>query len=303
MQKIKPQKLEKGQTIGLLSVSGYVAEPKRTEYSKKYFEKNGFNVKISNTTYEKFRYHSGTDESRVNALHDFFEDDDIDAIVCTRGGYGVIRILDKINYNLIKNHPKILCGYSDITALLLRIQKETGLICFHGAMANGDFGKSPINPYTEKSFFNTLTSGENLVFQGTGSINPGLAEGILWGGNLATITTMIGTDFVPDENLILFIEDVNEPAYKADRMLIQIFNNKDLNKRIKGIAVGKFTGIDREEYFNEMLKETGIAKNIPVSAGYKISHEKEKDTLPIGIKCTLDGINNIIQINEKIFCN
>lgn len=304
MNLIKPKKLQKGDTIGLLSVSGDIRNVKNIENAAKYFQSLGYKTVISDTTYRKFRYHAGSDEERVKNLEEFFQDDKIDAIVCTRGGYGVIRILEKINYYIIKNHPKILCGYSDITALLLYIYKKTGMVCFHGAMANGDFGGEKISKFTEKSFFETLSCSKTLSFMANGKVfNKGNASGVLWGGNLATIASMVGLDFIPDEKFILFLEDVNEPAYKIDRMFTQLFNVEKIRKNLAGLALGVFSDSEKKNFVDDMFKEYAKILQIPCCEGFLISHEEDKFTLPIGVNCEFSADKKIIETTERAFEN
>lgn len=304
MNLIKPKKLQKGDTIGLLSVSGDIRSVKNIENAAKYFQFLGYKTVISDTTYRKFRYHAGSDEERVKILEDFFADDKIDAIVCTRGGYGILRILDKINYDIIKNNPKILCGYSDITALLLYIYKKTGMVCFHGAMANGDFGGEKISKFTEKSFFETLNCSSTLRFCGKGKVfNGGNANGVLWGGNLATIASMAGLDFIPDEKFVLFLEDVNEPAYKIDRMFTQLFNVEKFRENIAGLAIGVFSDLEKKNFVDDMFKEYSKILQIPCCDGFLISHEEDKFTLPIGVNCNFSAEKKIIETTEKAFIN
>lgn len=304
MNLIKPKKLQKGDTIGLLSVSGDIRNVKNIENAAKYFQSLGYKTVISDTTYRKFRYHAGSDEERVKNLEEFFQDDKIDAIVCTRGGYGVIRILEKINYDIIKNHPKILCGYSDITALLLYIYKKTGMVCFHGAMANGDFGGEKISKFTEKSFFETLSCSKTLSFKANGKVfNKGNASGVLWGGNLATIASMVGLDFIPDEKFILFLEDVNEPAYKIDRMFTQLFNVEKIRKNLAGLALGVFSDLEKKNFVDDMFKEYAKTLQIPCCEGFLISHEENKFTLPIGVNCEFSADKKIIETTERAFEN
>ncbi len=304
MNLIKPKKLQKGDTIGLLSVSGDIRNVKNIENAAKYFQSLGYKTVISDTTYRKFRYHAGSDEERVKNLEEFFQDDKIDAIVCTRGGYGVIRILEKINYDIIKNHPKILCGYSDITALLLYIYKKTGMVCFHGAMANGDFGGEKISKFTEKSFFETLSYSKTLSFKANGKVfNKGNASGVLWGGNLATIASMVGLDFIPDEKFILFLEDVNEPAYKIDRMFTQLFNVEKIRKNLAGLALGVFSDSEKKNFVDDMFKEYAKILQIPCCEGFLISHEEDKFTLPIGVNCEFSADKKIIETTERAFEN
>ncbi|MBQ2644678.1 LD-carboxypeptidase [bacterium] len=304
MNLIKPKKLEKGDTIGLLSVSGNVSDIESINRAERYFNSLGYKTFISDTTYKTCRYNAGTDSDRLKALHDFFLNDYINAIVCTCGGYGVLRIIKNVNYDIIKNNPKIFCGYSDITNLLLMIYKRTGLITFHSPMASGDFGLENISKFTEDSFLNALTINDEKTFYADeyGQIlKSGKAQGILWGGNLATISSMVGLDFIPNEKFIFFVEDINESAYKIDRMLTQLFNVKNFSDNIAGIAVGIFSGVDNIDFVQEVIKEFAEKYQIPACNGFKISHEYDKFTLPIGLKCIFSADEKSIQIQETPF--
>lgn len=285
----KPKKLEYGDTIGILAVSGRIKEYERIEQAKDYFKKCGYKVVISQTCHTSHRYMAGiNDDNCVNTLHEFFSDNSINAIVCARGGYGTLRLLNKIDWNLIAGHPKIFAGYSDITTLITAIYKKTGLITFHSAMANGDFSEK-LEDYTVQSFFKTL-KGEAFEFFAENPViyNSGIAQGKLWGGNLATLSAMCGTNFVPKTDIILFAEDLNEPAYKIDRMFTQLFNIKDIAKYVKGIALGEFKDVDNVEMLDEIIMELASQHNIPVIRGFKLTHGKVKDTIPVGIEALLD---------------
>ena len=302
MNLIKPKKLQKGDTIGLISVSGNIKEYQNIENAKKYFESKGFNVVISENTKEKYRYHAGTDKVRANTFNEFVKNDKIDAIVCTRGGYGVLRIIDLIDYEAVRKNPKIICGYSDITVLLLMLYKKSKTVTFHGAMANGDFGKENVSQFTEKSFFETLSGTNPLMFKTENEpLMRGEAEGILWGGNLATVASMAGLDFIPDEEFIFFTEDINEPDYKIDRMFTQLFNIEKFRKNIKGLVIGEFTDSDKQFYTKEVLKEFANTYNIPCSDGFYISHGANKYTLPIGVKWEFNANEKIVEIKEDVF--
>lgn len=304
MKLIKPKKLQKDDTIGLLSVSGDIRDISKINNAANYFNKLGYKVIISDTTYKKYRCYAGTDDERVNQLHEFFLNPKIDAIVCTRGGYGLLRIVNQIDYDLIAKNPKIICGYSDITALLLMIIKKSKMVCFHGAMANGDFGADKLSDFTVKSFFDTLSIPQKQTFYAEKSgliYKKGVASGMLWGGNLATIVSMIGLDFIPNEKFILFVEDVNEPAYKIDRMFTQLFNCEKIRENISGLVIGKFTGNDRENDTNNVIKEYVEKLNIPAASGFLISHEEDKYTLPLGIQCNFNSCGKFIELLETAF--
>jgi len=156
MKKIIPNHIQKGDTIGFLSISGTIEAPEKIDNVANEFKKLGYKVKISPTTYTKKNYICADDEIRAKSLNDFFADDSIKAIIATRGGYGCIRILDKINYDLIKDNPKIFCGYSDITALQLMIYKKTNMITYNAPMILSDFANG-LSEITKTSFWNGLT--------------------------------------------------------------------------------------------------------------------------------------------------
>ena len=141
MNLIKPATLKEGDTIGILATSGAIEkESKPILIAVDYFEKMGFNTVLSENIYSEDRYLAGKDEKRVEELHKFFLNKKIKAIICLRGGYGAIRIIDKIDYSIIRNNPKIFCGYSDVTALSLMMLKRAGLITYSGPMIISDFG-------------------------------------------------------------------------------------------------------------------------------------------------------------------
>lgn len=300
MNIIKPKKLQKGDTIGILAVSGKIKEYENIEKAKSFFEREGYNVIISDTCRTSHQYMAGnSDDDCVKAFHDFFLNKKINAIVSARGGYGTLRLINKINWDIVKNNPKIFAGYSDITVLLNTIFKNTGLITFHSAMANGDFANE-IQNYTKESFFKTL-SGEATYYQADNhsTFYSGITKGILWGGNLATLTSLCGIDFIPNEDLILFIEDLNEPVYKIDKMLTQLFNIEKAKANIKGIAIGEFKDIENKSKLNEILKGFANELKIPMCDGFKITHNKIKDTIPVGANAIFDSNTGRISIKDK----
>ncbi len=289
MNLIKPKSLKKGDTIGFLTISGPVENIEKVENAKKYFEEQGYNVIISDTTYTQKGFLAADDEVRLAQLHEFFADNEIDAIICTRGGYGAIRLLEKIDYNLIKKNPKIFAGFSDITAFLTVFTTNCGLKTFHSPMPCFNFGEEKVSDITSTSFFQTLTSNETFKTPLDGEIyNKGLSKGILWGGNLATLASMVGLNFVPDEAFILFLEDVNEPAYKVDRYLTQLMFDKKFKKNISGIVLGNFSNLDDKTLFDEIFYELGKKTNIPIISGLKTGHIQEQITIPLGVTVELN---------------
>ena len=287
-------------TIGIIALSG-VVNKKKLGAAVTNLEQLGFNVKLSNNIYDNNRYLAGNDGDKLEELHRFFSDPQIDIIMAARGGYGAIRLIDRIDYDLIKNNPKPFIGFSDVTALLLMIYKKTGIITYHGPMACSDFSEvlepHPLPPslkergesFTLKEFFKAL-SGETLEYCGNKVYKQGSACGIIWGGNLATVVSLCGQDFIPDEDFVFFAEDLNEPVYKIDRMFTQLFNIEKFKTNCKGIVLGDFLEIDNQEWLEELFTEF----TIPTVGGFQITHLKDKITLPIGSKCALNNDRLIV---------
>lgn len=287
MNIIKPPKLKIGDTIGIIAPSGSIEKDSiEVKNAVKFFKSRGFNVLISDDIYEQDRYLAGCDEIRLKNIHEFFQNEKMNAIICLRGGYGAIRLVNKIDYELIRNNPKIFCGYSDITALNLMFYKRAGLITYSAPMIMSDFGREEISDFTISEFFKSVCE-ETQIITGESSIIAGNAKGILWGGNLSTIVSLCGIDFIPDNPFIFFAEDICEPVYKLDKMFRQLLNIENFRKNIQAFCFGEFTNTDNPEWLNILLKELATELNIPSAQGFKITHSKDKTTLPIGTKAQL----------------
>lgn len=281
MNKIKPNNLEIGDTIAIIAPSGGVESDTDLVRAKNYFESLGYKIKTGKNVLKNRNYLAGTDEERLQDLHEVFEDKEVNAIICLRGGYGAIRLIKHIDYDLIKNNPKIFAGYSDITALSAMFLKKAGLITYSSPMIQNDFGAEKQNDFTIKSFFKTI-SGEEQKIAAAKIYKTGNAKGITFGGNLSTLVSLCGIDFVPDEKFIFFTEDIGEPVYKIDKMFTQLLNIEKFNKNLSGIVLGEFTGVDSEEYLTDLFNDITSHLNIPVIGGLKISHNEEKLTVPYG---------------------
>ncbi len=303
MKIIKPKKLIKGDTIGILSVSGSIDNKNNLYKSKKYFENKGFKVVLSENIFDNIDGISGSVQTRLKNLHSFFSNENIDAIFCARGGFGTLKLVNYIDYELIKNNPKIFVGFSDITNLNAMFYKKSNLLTFYGPMPYVDF-VDEIDEYTEKMFFDTLNG--NLLSYKASKLkiyNEGLAKGVLFGGNLSTLASLCGVSFIPNQDFILFIEDWHDPTYKIDRMLTQLFNIKQFEDNIKGIVVGEFLSIEETQYFDNIFFDIAKKYNIPIASGFKISHGKQKMTLPYGVQCQFDTKKGEIKMLESIFSN
>lgn len=276
--------LKIGDTIGIIALAGF-CDKHIVDNAVQNLKSLGFQVKLSKNIYDQNLYLAGSDELKIEELHNFFVDPEIKLILNARGGYGSIRLINKINYDVIKANPKLFCGFSDITALLLMFYKKCGLITYHGPMACSDFGvnmdtSSQPSPQEEGVFSNFFKAinNEPLEYIGTKVYKQGSAEGILWGGNLSTVVSLCGQDFIPDEDFIFFAEDLNEPVYKIDKMFAQLFNIEKFNKYCKAIVLGDFLNVDNEDWLESLFNTF----TPPTVGGFKITHAEEKITLPIG---------------------
>ena len=288
MNLIKPKNLEVGDTIGILATAGAVEDKENVLRAQKFFENKGYKVVLSENIFDEFRYLSGTDEKKIEEMHKFFSNPEIDAIICMRGGYGAVRLIKKLDYELIKNNPKIFCGYSDISALSAMILKKSNLMTYWGPLAQSDFGVKNPNEFTLNSFFNAVTREEFVYAPVKNKVyHNGDAQGILWGGNLGTIVSLCGQDFLPEEDFIFFAEDLNEVAYKVDKMMTQLMNIEQFVQYCKGIVLGDFLDMDNEQWLDELFVEIGNKLKVPVIGGFKITHDVEKITLPYGAKAQL----------------
>lgn len=238
-------------------------------------------------------YLAGSDLLRVQDIHDMFTDARVGAVLCTRGGYGAGRLLDRIDYDLIRAHPKILVGFSDVTALSMAMLTRSGLLTFHGPMVAAEFGDSPTE-LAEYAFWNTLTQGVSqrvLSLGDEGSLRDGVAEGTLIGGNLAVFASLVGTPYLPDPSgCILFLEDVGENTYRLDRMLLQL-KHAGILRAVAGVVLGSFSAIPEDTPDRELetvLREYLSPLDVPVMTGFPFGHIPDKVTLPLGARVRLD---------------
>lgn len=304
--KIKPAALKSGDTVAITSPAGAVWDDTQVETFTSILKSFGFKVIHGKTLTEKFGYFAGTDELRSNELNELFANKNVKGIFCMKGGWGCARLLDKINYTLIEKNPKLLIGFSDITALLIAITTKTGLITFHGPVGNSGW-----NDFTKSIFTNVTMVAKSYNFPENPAtentpviINPGKATGELVGGNLTVLSSLIGCGYLPDwKNKILFLEEVREEPYSIDRMLTQLKLSGILNS-ISGFVFGKCAKCLAEEpqksfTFHEVLMQHIQPLGIPAFYGAMIGHIENKLTLPIGIKASMDAEKGTISLNEN----
>ena len=297
---IKPKRIAPGATLGLVAPGSPIYLSSDFDRMIESLRSLGYTLVLGGHVKDRNGYLAGTDEDRVGDLMNMFQDDKIDAILCTRGGWGSNRLLPLIDFELIKQNPKPLIGFSDITSLLLSIYKKTNLVTFHGPV-----GKSEWNTFTVDSWNDVLIEGRKAIYKipedqtDTFTITEGKAEGVLLGGNLTVLTSMIGSQYLPDfEGSILFFEDIGEDVYRIDRMLTQLKLSGILDK-IHGFVFGKCTdcsagsnSLSLKAVFNDHIAP--LKK--PAFYGAMISHEERNITLPIGIKASMDAERKTIQL-------
>ena len=299
-----PKKLKKGATFGIVALSS-PAKDELTIQGKINLEKLGYKVILGESCTANYGgYLSGDDFLRANDLNKMFKDDSIDAIMCLKGGYGTPRIVDKIDYELIKNHPKPFIGFSDVTLLLNTIYDRTNLITYHGPMLAIDF-KDNYNLDSYNSFNNiVIKQSRNYVINKNNiynikTIGTGIAKGILVGGNLSLIDAMIGTPYQIDfKEKILLIEEINEAVYQVDRML-QKLRLSGILKDLKGIIVGGITNkqAENKEYgYYELFKDLLEPLKIPVLYGLPIGHVTPRLTVPIGAEVEINTFEFTLKI-------
>ena len=310
---IKPQALKKGDLVGLISPATNVSDPLDIQKAKEIIGLLGLKMKLGKNVLSGNGYKTKTREERADELNTMFADSSIKAIFCLRGGYGSASILDLINYENIKSNPKLFCGFSDITALHIAINKYSNLLTLHSPVMLSPFSGNTLENFRKMLFGENISVIKNPS-EKSGSrekypiftINSGKAKGKLVGGNLTLICSLLGTDYEIDtENKILFIEDTGEAPYKIHRMLTGL-RLAGKFEDINGVIIGdcndcKSSGSPiwdgtQTEIYNEFF----VQYNFPVFYGLMAGHTSEQLTLPLGVKVEMDSNTGIMKLLENI---
>ncbi len=281
-----PARLVAGDTIGV------IAPASPFEHEKFYqglsvLESMGYTLKVAKDLFLRKGYLAGSDAHRARVLHRFFSDRDVKAIICARGGYGSMRILELLDYKRIGANPKILVGFSDISALLAAIHTKCGVVTFHGPVVT-TLGE--IDQESKAAFTAALSTEQavELVSENKITIKSGVAVGAVLAGNLTTLCHLTGTPFEPElAGRILVLEDRGEAPYRIDRMLTQM-KLAGCFKDIAGLALGAFEKCGDEESIYRIFEEIFADDEVPVLAGLGIGHRARNLTIPLGIGATLD---------------
>ena len=310
MELLKPNRLRKGDLIGIISPASSAKSYSLVESGVKYIEGLGYRVLLGKNVGKVRGYLAGTDGERVEDIHQMFSDKNVRAIFCLRGGYGAFRLLDKIDYQLVIKNPKIFVGFSEITSLQMAFLRKANLVTFSGPMVVSNFSED-ISKFTEENFWHLLTSKskpEKIIFSGEqiiSNIKSDRTSGKLIGGNLAVLTSMLGTGFLPSlKNTILLLEEISEPPYKIDRMFNQLRLNK-VFEEIKGIILGNFTDCQEPDKkkvsltLEEVLGDYFGGLKIPVIHSFPHGHSKNILTLPLGININFNIKKGRIEFLEN----
>jgi muramoyltetrapeptide carboxypeptidase len=302
---IIPERLRSGDTVALVAPASPPPDPALIDLAIGALEKPGFRVKPGRHLRARRGYLAGDDRERAGDLMRAFTDEQVRAIFCIRGGYGSSRLLPVLDYKAIRRHPKILVGYSDITSLHCALLTKSNLVSFHGPMVVSDLLHPECAPATRDCLLRTLMepAAPGAISQGfpkrdVSVLRRGTARGRLIGGNLAVLCASIGTPYQPAfAGRILFLEDVSERLYRADRMLTHLLN-AGLLQQVAGVAVGlnlgsedapAQLGAEYKQTIADMLRDRLLPLRVPVVTGLPFGHGTSNATLPIGVEALLDG--------------
>lgn len=311
---IKPNRLKAGDTVGLICPAAPAYSRETVQITIESLQALGLKTKLSPHFYDRYGYLAGQDADRASDLNAMFADSSVSMIMAMHGGWGCARILPLLNYDLIRRNPKILIGYSDITALLLGIHAKTGLTTMHGPV-----GAVTWNTFSVSWLRQVLLDGQAVTFQNPEkkddnltqtkdrifTLRPGVARGQLVGGNLTVLSHLLGSPYLPDwKGKILFIEDTHEDIYSVDRMLTHLKLAGVLDQLV-GFVFGKCTSCEPGSggygslTFEDVLTDHIVPLKVPAYAGAMIGHITDKFTVPIGINAEIDADRGTIRLLES----
>ncbi len=296
----KPIQLSEGDTVGLVAPAGIVFDEADYDRMERVLKDYGLNIKYGEHVRDRHGYFAGRDKDRAKDLNNMFGDPDIDGIVAVRGGWGCARILPYLDFEMIKNNPKIYCGFSDNTTLHFALMKYANLVTYHGPTGNSDWSDLTIDHFKK-----VLIDGDSARMESNSElklIRQGRAEGPFMGGNLTILTTTLGTSYQPDTSgAILFLEDIGEPSYKIDRMLTHL-KSAGLLDDINGFIFGQCTncgdGTAPTFTLEEVLKQHIEPLGIPAVYNADIGHDEDNFTIPQGVKGELNADRKTIRLLE-----
>jgi muramoyltetrapeptide carboxypeptidase len=288
-------------TLCVVAPSGIVTDDGGFARMKDFFRGHDFDVIVPQAVHAKFERFAGDDQTRIDALHDAFALDDVDIVLAARGGYGLSRLLDRIDYDLLAGSEKILIGHSDITALSLALLAKKSYVSFAGPHAINDFGNAMPSEFTTSNFFRILNSTQTEIIVDARNPYNFQSTGTLWGSNLSLIAALVGTPYLPSiSDGILFLEDINEAPYRVERMLYQLFHAGILQRQ-RAILMGDFhyesANAAGDYTLQKVVEHFRERVDVPILTGLPFGHIRDKLTLPIGAMCKLTAANNSFKLN------
>ncbi len=306
----KPAPLSRTSRVGIVMPASAPSDPSAIASGVEALRERGLDIAHPIPEYAPHGYLGGTDEERASTLNEFLRRSDVSALFAVRGGYGVMRILEEIDYEAARAHSKLLVGYSDITALQFALYTHAGWTSVQGPMVAVEWPS--IDPVSESQFWELSGGGILSSFGRPGSkglqpIQIGTAEGILFGGNLATIVRLIGTPYLPPlEHSILYLEDIGEAPYRIDALLSQLRLVGVLDS-LGGVVLGEFTNCEpsagkRSFSCREVLHHYFSNAPYPVAEGLEFGHISSKVSVPFGVraKLTVDESGANLEMLEAV---
>lgn len=311
---IKPKRLRFGDTIGVISPASPSDSPAEIPRAKAYLEDMGFHVVVGRHVDERKGFVAASEEARAEDFNEMFARDDVDAVFVTRGGYGSAQIIRRIDFDLVKRHPKIFTGFSDITSLHLAINRLSGLVTFH-TCGMSRFNEEELTDYTKDRFFKALMEDAPVGpieladrKKWLHVISGGVAEGEVIGGNLTLLCASMGTPYQPEtRDKILFLEDVDAEPWIFDGSLSHL-RNAGVFEGVRGVIIGECANCVPYDHKPGFLSDTHILEvidyylrplGVPVMYGLPMGHTDDIATLPLGVRVRLDADNKAFTVLES----
>lgn len=311
---VKPERLQPGDLVGIIAPASAPPDPAAVDRAVAQVERMGFRAKLGRHVRARHGFLAGTDRERAADLMGMFADRRVRGIICLRGGYGTARLLERIDFGVVRQHPKVFAGYSDITSLHCAFMRAANLITFHAPMLNEGLGSESYPAFSTQRFLKLVTDAaaagslcEGYAGKTVQVIRRGVAEGRLVGGNLSVLVTTLGTEFQPDfRGRILFLEDVGEHPYRLDRMLTQLLNAGVLTQ-VAGVAVGinqdcedpsAATAKEYRQSSADVWRERLRPLGVPVVTGLPFGHQPVNATLPVNARVRLDANRGDLILTE-----
>ncbi len=314
MHLIKPRRLQPGDLVGIIAPGGHTSDGALAKAVAN-VESLGLRVRLGNNVNYVYGNYGGTVAQRLEDLHGMFLDPEIKAVWAIRGGSGCISLLEHIDYQLIRAHPKILIGYSDITALHLALLRHAGLVTFHGPVASSTFSEysvtqlqnvlmTPHDSYTIPMSADNAQKALEQPNYAIRTVHDGIATGRLIGGNLSLVAALAGTPYAADfHDAILYLEEVNEEPYRVDRMMTQLQLSQGF-RHAAAVMLGIFENCEATDGESALTLDETVDQHLlpltrPAVAGYSFGHIRNQFTIPVGLRARLDTAAQTLTLLEQ----